>query len=107
MRFERPGGRLSRAPATKGATVAVSRPISFTGRTSRPPLPVATGFDELLAGARTAVGSRGDWRQTAALAADRLRRHLPSPEVLTAEQRIGSPDCYDLPVRAAGTPRAA
>ena len=29
-----------------------------------------------------------------AIVADQLRRHLPAPDVLTAEQRLGSPDGY-------------
>ncbi len=48
----------------------------------------------LVAGIRTAVDSHGDWAETAQLVADQLRRHLPSPGVLTAEQRLGSPDGY-------------
>ena len=35
-----------------------------------------------------------DWSDTAQLVADQLRRHLPGPDVLTAEQRLGSPDGY-------------
>ena len=35
-----------------------------------------------------------DWAETAQLVADQLRRHLPTPDVLTAEQRLGSPDGY-------------
>src|ERR671918_1025912 len=48
----------------------------------------------LVAGIRTAVDSRADWAETAQLVADQLRLHLPSPDVLTAEQRLGSPDDY-------------
>ena len=48
----------------------------------------------LVAGIRTAVQSHADWAETAQLVADELRRHLPTPEVLTAEQRLGSPDDY-------------
>jgi predicted metal-dependent enzyme (double-stranded beta helix superfamily) len=48
----------------------------------------------LVAGIRTAVGSHADWAETAQLVADQLRRHLPTPDVLTAEQRPGSPDGY-------------
>ena len=35
-----------------------------------------------------------DWAETAQLVADQLRRHLPTPDVLTAAQRLGSPDDY-------------
>jgi 3-mercaptopropionate dioxygenase len=48
----------------------------------------------LVAGIRTAVDSHADWAETAQLVADQLRRHLPTPDVLTAEQRLGSPDDY-------------
>jgi 3-mercaptopropionate dioxygenase len=48
----------------------------------------------LVAGIRTAVERQADWTETAQLVAEQLRRHLPSPDVLTAEQRLGSPDEY-------------
>ena len=48
----------------------------------------------LVDGVRTAVDSGGDWAQTAQLVAEQLRRHLPTPDVLTAAQRLGSPDDY-------------
>jgi 3-mercaptopropionate dioxygenase len=48
----------------------------------------------LVAGIRTAVERHADWATTAELVADQLRRHLPGPDVLTAEQRLGSPDGY-------------
>ena len=48
----------------------------------------------LVAGIRTAVEAHADWAETAQLVADQLRRHLPTPDVLTGEQRLGSPDDY-------------
>jgi predicted metal-dependent enzyme (double-stranded beta helix superfamily) len=48
----------------------------------------------LVAGIRTAVESHAGWAETAQLVADQLRRHLPTPDVLTAAQRLGSPDGY-------------
>ena len=51
-------------------------------------------LSSLVTGIRTAVESHADWAETAQLVADQLRRHLPSPDVLTAEQRLGSPDGY-------------
>src|SRR5918999_838849 len=48
----------------------------------------------LVAGIRTVVDSRADWTETAQLVADQLRRHLPTADVLTDEQRLGSPDDY-------------
>jgi predicted metal-dependent enzyme (double-stranded beta helix superfamily) len=54
----------------------------------------AIELSELLDGIRTAVTARATWSDTARLVAEQLRHHLPSPDVLTAEQRIGSPDGY-------------
>ena len=49
---------------------------------------------ELVAGVRAAVDTRAAWSETAELVAEQLRRHLPGPDVLTAEQRLGSADGY-------------
>ena len=49
---------------------------------------------DLVAGIRTAVDRHAGWTDTAQLVAEQLRRHLPGPDVLTAEQRLGSPDGY-------------
>jgi 3-mercaptopropionate dioxygenase len=56
--------------------------------------PARTELDELVAAVRKSVSRHGDWRKTARLVADDLRRHLPSPDVLTHEQRLGDPDGY-------------
>ena len=40
------------------------------------------------------MNSPADWRQTATLVAGSLERHLPSPDVLSAEQRAGDPERY-------------
>ena len=48
----------------------------------------------LVAGVRAAVATHVGWDETAQLVADQLSRHLPSPDVLTAEQRLGSPEGY-------------
>ena len=56
--------------------------------TQTPPL---SQIGQLVAGVRAAVERHADWAETAQLVADELRRHLPSPGVLTAEQRLGSP----------------
>jgi 3-mercaptopropionate dioxygenase len=55
---------------------------------------LTTQLTELVAGVRTAVAAEADWPETAQLVAEQLRRHLPTPDVLTAEQRLGSPDGY-------------
>ena len=49
---------------------------------------------ELAAAVRAAVEIEASWEQTAELVAEQLRLHLPSPDVLTPEQREGSPDGY-------------
>jgi predicted metal-dependent enzyme (double-stranded beta helix superfamily) len=54
----------------------------------------ASGLDELVAAARAAVGHGEDWSETARRVADELARHLPSPDVLTPEQRRGDPRRY-------------
>jgi predicted metal-dependent enzyme (double-stranded beta helix superfamily) len=43
---------------------------------------------------RGVVSRHADWQTTARLVAGALERRLPSPDVLTAEQRIGDPDTY-------------
>jgi predicted metal-dependent enzyme (double-stranded beta helix superfamily) len=54
----------------------------------------ATSLSPLVAGVRTAVERHADWAETAQLVAGELRRHLPGADVLTDEQRLGSPDSY-------------
>ena len=49
---------------------------------------------DLAEGVRTAIAEHADWPTTAELVADQLRKYLPGPEVLTAEQRLGEPDGY-------------
>jgi predicted metal-dependent enzyme (double-stranded beta helix superfamily) len=49
-------------------------------------------LDRLAAGVRAAVDRRADWSHTAQAVAAELRTHLPGPDVLTLEQRLGSPD---------------
>ena len=57
-------------------------------------IPSASQLHRLVAGLRTAVEPHAAWSETAELVAEQLRRHLPTPEVLSAEQRLGSPDGY-------------
>jgi predicted metal-dependent enzyme (double-stranded beta helix superfamily) len=61
--------------------------------TSQHLLPVSE-LTDLIDGVRTAVAAHADWSGTADLVADQLRQHLPTPAVLTAEQRLGSADKY-------------
>jgi predicted metal-dependent enzyme (double-stranded beta helix superfamily) len=58
----------------------------------RPSVP--SRLNELVEAVRAVIGQHADWRQTARLVADALARHLPTPDVLTPEQRVGSPDGY-------------
>jgi 3-mercaptopropionate dioxygenase len=59
--------------------------------------PITTATHELAAlktAVRVAVGKGLNWRGTAQLVASALERHLPSPGILTEEQRTGDPDTY-------------
>jgi 3-mercaptopropionate dioxygenase len=51
-------------------------------------------LDSLVTAVRAAVRERADWHETARLVAGALERHLPSPAVLSADQRAGDPDGY-------------
>jgi 3-mercaptopropionate dioxygenase len=52
---------------------------------------VRPGLDELVAAVRAVVSKHADWRETAALVADVLEHRLPTPDVLSAEERAGDP----------------
>ncbi len=54
----------------------------------------ATRLRPLVTGIRAAVATGPGRRETAKLVADELRRNLPTPDVLTPQQRLGSPDGY-------------
>jgi predicted metal-dependent enzyme (double-stranded beta helix superfamily) len=59
--------------------------------------PTATArqrLDALASAVRVAVGERADWGDTAQLVASALERHLPSPSILTPEQRTGDAETY-------------
>jgi 3-mercaptopropionate dioxygenase len=58
------------------------------------PTPSVPRLTDLVDGVRSAVALHADWADTAQLVAQELRLHLPGPGVLTAEQRLGSPDDY-------------
>src|SRR3954447_15001132 len=57
-------------------------------------IPTTTELTPLFDGVRTAVEQHAGWAETAHLVAEQLRGNLPGPEVLSAEQRLGSPDGY-------------
>jgi 3-mercaptopropionate dioxygenase len=48
----------------------------------------------LVGAVRAAMRHRPGWTETVELVADRLRLHLPTPDILTAEQRYGDPLGY-------------
>jgi 3-mercaptopropionate dioxygenase len=52
------------------------------------------GLAALTSAVRAAVGKHADWRDTARLVASALERNLPSPSVLTPEQRTGDAETY-------------
>jgi predicted metal-dependent enzyme (double-stranded beta helix superfamily) len=56
--------------------------------------PRASELTALVDGVRDAIDAHAPWSETAQLVAGQLRRHLPGPDVLTAAQRLGSPDEY-------------
>ena len=62
------------------------------GKPSR--LYVVAGLGELVDAVRVAVAAHEDWGATARLVARALERHLPSPDVLTPEQRAGDPERF-------------
>jgi len=48
----------------------------------------------LIAGIRQAVAQRGSWPQTAELAGEQIRQHLPALDILTTQERLGNPSRY-------------
>jgi len=51
-------------------------------------------LDSLISAVRAATRAGDSWAETAGLVADVLWLHLPSPDILTAEQRYGDPAGY-------------
>jgi 3-mercaptopropionate dioxygenase len=92
------GEFLADERSTKARTpVMISERISDTlaGEPPLGPAPTAApGLDGLAAAVRVAVGERANWRDTAELVASALKRQLPSPSILTTEQRTGDPETY-------------
>ena len=73
------------------STVVLDVSMSLDGFSAGPDVNELT---DLVEGVRAAVTAHADWADTAQLVAGQLRAHLPGPDVLTAEQRLGSPDDY-------------
>jgi 3-mercaptopropionate dioxygenase len=61
---------------------------------STPSATASEGLSDLVLAVRGVVSRRLGWHETAGLVAAELAQHLPSPEVLTAEQRIGDQDRF-------------
>jgi len=51
-------------------------------------------LDTLASAVRAAMARRIGWLETARIVASELERHLPSPSILTAEQRAGDPATF-------------
>lgn len=49
---------------------------------------------DLLASIRAATCRHADWAETASLVAGALRSHLPDPQILTEQERLGDPGGY-------------
>ena len=58
------------------------------------PTATVTELDALVTATRAAVDHDADWSRTAELVADQLRRHRPTPDVLSPELRVGDPERY-------------
>ena len=67
---------------------------TFGSATGLVPAPPAGGLSALAAAVRAEVCKHADWPETAHHVASALERHLPSPGILTAEQRTGDPEAY-------------
>jgi 3-mercaptopropionate dioxygenase len=65
---------------------------------SDPGSTAAPELTELVRAIRGVVNRHPDWQATAQLVAGELERHLPSPEILTAQQRRGDPARYQTHV---------
>jgi predicted metal-dependent enzyme (double-stranded beta helix superfamily) len=68
--------------------VSESHPITLA------PAHAVPGLDELVTAVRAVVRRQTDWQQTAGLVAEAVTNHLPSAEILSAEQRRGHADGY-------------
>jgi 3-mercaptopropionate dioxygenase len=53
---------------------------------------ISPALADLIPAVRDVIAVRADWARTAQLVADQLRAHLPGPDVLTPDQRLGQPD---------------
>jgi predicted metal-dependent enzyme (double-stranded beta helix superfamily) len=77
---------------TTAITASTHTASTLTASTLTASTLTASTLTELVADVRAAVRTHADWARTARLVADGLRRHLPGPDILTADQRLGDPD---------------
>jgi 3-mercaptopropionate dioxygenase len=75
-------------------TDLISRATVMTGLQTATETRVSVPLTPLVAGVRAAVATRAGWSDIAQLVTEQLRRHLPTPDLLTPEQRAGSSDGY-------------
>ncbi|HYB14932.1 MAG TPA: cysteine dioxygenase family protein, partial [Streptosporangiaceae bacterium] len=61
---------------------------------STTPLPGSRCPAGLITGIRHAVAQHASWPQTAELVGKQVRQHLPGPDILTAQERLGDPLRY-------------
>jgi hypothetical protein len=76
--------KLHRMTTTQ--TQPTGQPTQPAGQPTQPGQPT-----QLVAAVRTALQTPASPAQTAQLVVDQLRRHLPSPDLLSPQQRAGSP----------------
>ena len=76
--------------------MSAGRAIAYVGgaRTETAPRPPVPELEALVTAVRAVTNRRAGWTETARLVSSALRRHLPSPDALTVEQRRGDPERY-------------
>ena len=84
------------APLQEQGLMSAGRAIAYVGgaRTETAPRPPVPELEALVTAVRAVTNRRAGWAETARLVSSALRRHLPSPDALTVEQRRGDPERY-------------
>jgi 3-mercaptopropionate dioxygenase len=72
----------------------MSQAILTSGHTMRPAA-ARPGLAAVVSEVRAVIDKQAGWGQTAALVADALRRSMPTPHLLTAEEQAGDPRSYE------------
>src|SRR5215204_3546126 len=76
------------------ATSALSMSPATSAQAWRAGMATRSGLAPLANAVRSAIRPGDDSATTARLVAGQLRRHLPTPDLLTPEQRLGDPSTY-------------